>query len=161
MTKQIIIKKNTNSDHFDFDSIINSVELVDIVKYIIELDDPDKNDWIKDNYWYWYPANLISNNHKNGIHTSELEWAIFSYLVHNNILVIEKKYYNPLDDIDKYVPRTSYYNPLEAKLYVPILARLEKEGYLIRGEKIEYGMPFFKISKKYQRIDSLKKLGVW
>ena len=162
---QLIIKKHpTKYEHlpidnkFDFNSIINSVYLVDIVKYIIELDDPDKNDWLQGTYWV--------TDHIHGIHTSELEWAIFSYLVHNKILLIEnKKRFSTKDKFfkdfgEEYVPRTSYYNLLESKLYVPILARLEDEGYLIRSGKIEYGMPFFKISKKYNRIVNLGKLGV-
>lgn len=159
--KQIIIKedpfkyKHLYKDlDIDTDIVVKSVDLVDIVKYIIELDDPDKNDWLTGTYWV--------TDHTHGIHASELQWAIFSYLVHNKILLINKKRFSTEDKTfgEEYVPRTSYYNLLEVNLYIPILIRLEDEGYIIRSGKIEYGMPFFKISKKYNRIVNLEKLGV-
>ena len=59
----------------------------------------------------------------------ELYWSIFSYLIHNEILIIEDRFYGyNINRTEKYEKRTSYFNPIEINVYNPILESCEKSS---------------------------------
>lgn len=151
------IKEITNSE---FKAVIDNVDLYDICNYIISL---DTDTWVHSSYWSRAKAKLFKEleRKKEALkdpHRGEVMWAIYSYLVHNKILMIE-------DELSKsgFRKRDSYYNLLESQLYHPILTRLINEGFLVRTHipnPRESGIDRYKIGSSYNRMSNLEKLNI-
>ncbi len=105
----------------DFQSVIDEVNLSDILDYIISAID---GDWAPSCYWKHHDVN-------DNLFVGQLEWIIYSYLVHKGLLIVEDCYfgYNK-SRTEKYEDRYGYYNPLERDLYIPIINRMVDEKYL-------------------------------
>jgi hypothetical protein len=147
----ILIKKNPNDfinliyNKEDFQSVINEVYLSDILDYIISAIDKD---WAPKYYW-----SIKSKWGKMSL--SELYWLIYSYLIHNKLLIIEDQYFGYNESrTKKYKDRLSYYNLLEIDLYQPILNKMVNHKYLteING--------YYKLGPLYKRKENLIKLGI-
>jgi len=148
MIKPIVIKKCPHKfehipyDPNDFKYLVDEVNLFDICEYIISA---NKGDWAPNCYW--------SKVEKN-IRFVELQWLVYSYLIHKGLLIIEDKYFGyHKSRTEKYIDRCSYYNPLENRLYVPILDRMVNEKYLSIGE-----YRCFNLGTNYNRMINLNKL---
>jgi len=153
MKNFIIIKKDPNGhenlpyNKEEFQPVINEVNLSDILDYIIST---IEDNWAPNCYW-----SIKSKCDKMSL--GQIEWVIYSYLIHNKILIIEDQYYEYNESrTKKYKDRLSYYNTLEIDLYKPILNRMIDEKYLIIDQHIGY----FKIGPTYWRNENLIKLGI-
>lgn len=140
----LIIKKNISYNKECFQTVIDEVNISDIVQYIISAID---DNWAPNCYW------KIKSKEEE-IFFAELLWVVYSYLIHNEIIIIEDPYfeYNK-HRTEKYKNRLSYHNPLENNLYIPIIKRMSDEGYLT-SEKTNY----YKLGKMYWRNVKLDKL---
>ncbi len=151
-------KTNTTSsgkiyDHIyphkeDYQLIVNKVDLSDISDYIITA---IEEDWSPNCYW-----DIKSKEDK--MFVGKLDWVIYSYLVHNKIIMIEDKYTTETT----YKDRLSFYNPLEKDLYRPIIKRMTNERYLIdMGEELNTDLDtYYKLGPSYWRKENLTKLGI-
>lgn len=123
----ILIRKDPNRyenllhNKEDFQSVIDEVDLSDILDYIIIA---IEEDWAPNCYWKHHDVN-------DNLFVGQLEWIIYSYLVHKGLLIVEDCYfgYNK-SRIEKYKDRFTYHNTLEMDLYKPILNRMADEKYL-------------------------------
>lgn len=147
----IIIKKDPNRyenlsyNKEEFQPVINEVNLSDISDYIISA---IEDNWAPNCYW-------STKSKQDRMFIGQLEWVIYSYLIHNKILIIEDKYYGyNKSRTEKYKDRLSYYNPLEVDLYMPIIQRMIDEKYLINDELVRC----FKMGPTYWRKENLIKL---
>ena len=104
----ILIKKDPNRyanlpyNKEDFQSVIDEVDLSDILDYIISA---IEEDWAPKSYW-------SIKSKEEDIFIGKLQWVIYSYLVHKGLLIVEDRYfgYNK-SRTEKYTDRYSYYNP--------------------------------------------------
>lgn len=157
----LYIDKNKKISDSEFKKIIDSVDLYDICNYIISL---DSESWVPVSYWSRAKAKLHKDPEKQILkdpHYGEMIWAIYSYLVHNEILMIKNEH-SLKGDIRK---KDSYYNLLEAPLYHPILTRLIDEGFLIRTYQNNPSSVYsfndgYKIGSSYNRMSNLEKLNI-
>ncbi len=140
----ILIKKDPNEyknlpyNKEDFQSVIDEVDLSDILDYIITA---IEEGWAPKSYW-----SIKSKEDKMFI--GKLEWIIYSYLVHKELLIVELSY--PVKN-EKYKDRLSFYNPLEKDLYIPIIKRMVNEKYLT-----DVGGSFYKLGPIYWRNKNLE-----
>jgi hypothetical protein len=123
----ILIRKDPNRyenlpyNKEDFQSVIDEVDLSDILDYIISAID---GDWAPKSYW-------SIKSKEDDMFFGKLQWIIYSYLVHKGLLVVEDCYFGyNTSQIEKYKDRLSYHNTLEVDLYKPILNRMADEKYL-------------------------------
>jgi len=140
----ILIKKDPNRyenlpyNKEDFQSVIDEVDLSDILDYIITT---IEEGWAPKSYW-----SIKSKEDKMFI--GKLEWIIYSYLVHKELLIVELSY--PVKN-EKYKDRLSFYNPLEKDLYIPIIKRMVDEKCLT-----DVGGSFYKLGPIYWRNKNLE-----
>jgi len=146
----ILIRKDPNRygnlpyNKEDFQSVIDEVDLSDILDYIISA---IEEDWAPKSYW-----SIKSKEDKMFI--GKLQWIIYSYLVHKGLLIVEDQYFGYNDSrIEKYKDRLSFYNPLEKDLYIPIIKRMVDEKCLT-----DVGGSFYKIGPMYWRIKNLESI---
>lgn len=146
----ILIRKDPNRygnlpyNKEDFQSVIDEVDLSDILDYIISAID---GDWAPKSYW-----SIKSKEDKMFI--GKLQWIIYSYLVHKGLLIVEDQYFGYNDSrIEKYKDRLSFYNPLEKDLYIPIIKRMVDEKCLT-----DVGGSFYKLGPMYWRIKNLESI---
>ena len=127
----------------DIQSVINEVNPSDIIDYLISA---IEDNWSPNCYW-----NIKSKEDK--MFVGKLEWLIYSYLIHNEILMIEDKYTTETT----YKDRLSFYNPLEKDLYRPIIKRMTNERYLIdMGEELNTDLDtYYKLGPIYWRNANL------
>jgi hypothetical protein len=123
----ILIRKDPNRyenlpyNKEDFQSVIDEVDLSDILDYIISTID---NKWAPNCYWKFSSID-------DTMFSGELQWIIYSYLVHKELLLIEEQYFGyNTSQTEKYKDRFTYHNTLERDLYKPILNRMIDEKYL-------------------------------
>ncbi len=161
MKPSLLIEKDPNRfEHLpyndkDYNSVIESIDLFHLIEYIIDLDNDDKNKWVSKAYWD--KSKRIKSGVEDLLFIGQLYWAIYSYLIHNEYLIVEDQYYEyNLLRTDKYKTRCEYFNPLEITLYSPILRKLSSESYLESLEK--NGWRYYKIGKMYSRVINLKNL---
>ncbi len=144
--RPILIKKDPNGynnlpyNKEDFQSVIDEVHLSDILDYIISA---IEEDWAPKSYW-----SVKSKEDKMFI--GKLQWIIYSYLVHKELLIVELSY--PVKN-EKYKDRLSFHNPLEKDLYIPIIKRMVNEKYLT-----DVGGSFYKLGPMYWRIKNLESI---
>ena len=142
----ILIKKDPNGynnlpyNKEDFQSVIDEVHLSDILDYIVST---IEEDWAPKSYW-----SIKSKEDKMFI--GKLQWIIYSYLVHNKLLIIEDSYPN---NNEKYKDRLSYHNRLEKDLYIPIIKRMVNEKCLT-----DVGGSFYKLGPMYWRNKNLESI---
>jgi len=143
--------KNLPYNKEDFQSVINEVSLSDILDYIINAIDED---WAPKSYW-----SIKSKEDKMSL--GDLYWVIYSYLIHNKLLIIEDQYFGYNESrTKKYKDRLSYYNSLEIDLYKPILNKMVNQKYLT---EILHNFSFngyYKLGPMYLRKENLIKLGI-
>jgi hypothetical protein len=153
---KIIIRKTPDSAEHkieditsaDYATVINGVDLKDMTNFIKRL-----NELAPSIYW------------KGGdeFTMGELYWAIFSYLVDKEILLIEDKFFDYGTRENKYVSKTSYFNILEEDLYLPIAKRLIDDGYIIITKLSKMDSLIwhkYKVSPALIRDDKLNELGI-
>jgi hypothetical protein len=157
----IEIKKDPNgNDHLmghitdeDYKKLAESVDLKDITEFIKTL---NSDVCVPDCYWKNKGEDIFKKFYSGGLH-----WAVYSYLVYKELLIIEDRYYKyNTSRTDKYLKRNSYFNPLERQLYQLIIDRLVGEKYL-EEEKIPHKYTtsyYYTLGKSYQREDKLNKL---
>lgn len=155
----ILIKKDPHKyenlpyNKEDFQSVINEVNPSDILDYIVNTI-TDK--WAPHCYWKYSSID-------DKMFIGELYWIIYSYLVHNKLLIIENRYfgYNPWPALtykiersisSLYLDRCSYHNSLETDLYKPILNRMIDEKYLISSQD------FYTLGPLYWRNINLENI---
>jgi hypothetical protein len=149
----ILIRKDPNRwehlpyDKSEFQSVIDSVNLSDILDYIISAIDED---WSPKSYW-------SIKSKEEDIFIGKLQWVIYSYLVHKGLLIVEDRYfgYNK-SRTEKYTDRYSYYNPLEKDLYKPIMDRMVDEKYLTSWDGYVY--TYYKLGPVYWRGINLERI---
>lgn len=136
----------------DFQSVINEVNLSDILDYIISAIE-DK--WAPNCYW-------SINSKEDKMFIGQLEWIIYSYLVHNKLLIIEDQYYSYNQSrIEKYKDRYSYHNTLERDLFIPIIKRMVNERYLTDVSSDTNDIDrYYKLGPIYWRNNNLNTL-IW
>lgn len=166
MNELMYIEKNKNINEIplsEFQEVIDSIDLYDLCNYIISL---DTESWVPSSYWSRAKAKLYKDAEKQKEalkypHYGEIFWAIYSYLVHNEIIMIEDEYwrYNS-SRVDKYRKRDGYYSPLENRLYQPILTRLLNEKFLSISEVTYYGNDTYKMGSSYYRMSNLEKINI-
>lgn len=128
----------------DFDKLINHVDPDDITEFIIT--ELIGKSWAPECYWQ-------PNSIQDMIYRGELGWAIYSYLTVRGLLLIEDYYYS-LDmknGREKYLKKTTYYNPLEKCLYDPIFEKIK-----VNFDEVDTN--YFKVSKQYLRNKTLEKI---
>jgi len=150
----ILIRKDPNKytnlpySKADFQSVIDEVDLSDILDYIISAID---GDWAPKSYW-------SIKSKEDDIFWGQLEWVIYSYLVHKELLLIEDQYFGyNTSRTEKYKDRFSYHNTLEMDLYKPILNRMVDEKYLTLIDT-SYGVYNYKLGPVYWRKINLEKI---
>lgn len=150
--KPILIRKDLNRyenlpyNKSDFRSVIDEVDLSDILDYIVSA---IEEDWAPKSYW------SIESKESN-IFIGKLEWIIYSYLVHKELLIVEDQYFGyNMGRTEKYKNRCDYYNPLERDLYDPIIKRMVDERYLINVDN-----RYYKIGPIYWRNKNLESLSI-
>lgn len=142
----ILIKKHPNEyknlpyNKEDFQSVIDEVDLLDILDYIVNA---IEEDWAPKSYW-----SIKSKEDK--IFIGKLQWVIYSYLVHKGLLIIELSYPN---GNEKYKDRLSFHNPLEKDLYIPIIKRMVNKKCLT-----DVGGSFYKLGPIYWRNKNLESI---
>ena len=143
----------------EFQEVIKSVDPYDICNYIVSL---DTESWVP--RCYWSRESLDDKAKKLDHHYGEMMWAIYSYLVHNEILVIEDEYYgcnsSRVDKYKKYKKRDSYDSRFENQLYHPIISRLVIEKFLTVLEPVVHGFPRYKMGSSYYRMYNLENLNI-
>jgi hypothetical protein len=146
----ILIRKDPNRygnlpyNKEDFQSVIDEVDLSDILDYIVSAID---GDWAPGCHWKNHDVN-------DNLFVGQLEWIIYSYLVHKGLLIVEDKYFGyNTSRIEKYRDRCGYYNPLEKDLYIPIIKRMVDEKCLT-----DVGGSFYKLGPMYWRIKNLESI---
>lgn len=143
----------------EFQEVIKSVDPYDICNYIVSL---DTESWVPVCYW----SRAIKDTKKRiedfmDPHYGEMMWAIYSYLVHNEILIIEDEYYGCNSSrVDKYKKRDSYDSRFENQLYHPIISRLVIEKFLTVLEPVVHGFPRYKMGSSYYRMYNLENLNI-
>ena len=139
----ILIKKDPNSEenlnyrYEDYNRLVNSVNLLDIILFISRSK--------RNSYFYVNENGYLSRN--------SLFWAIFSYLIINSLLIIENRLYiseyesNPDHSprevsrrSEKFIKFDSYFYPLEGFLYSPILSKLVKNEFLFKNNYDSYSI---------------------
>lgn len=154
----IEIKKDPNrNDHLmdhitdeDYKKLAESVDLNDITEFIKTL---NSDDWVPSCYWKNKGEDIFKK-----FYSGELHWAVYSYLVYRELLIIEDKYNK--SRTDKFLKRNGYFNPLEKQLYQLIIDRLVYERYLEEESIPEkyFTSYYYTLGKSYQREDKLNKL---
>jgi hypothetical protein len=146
----ILIRKDPNRyenllyNKEDFQSVIDEVDLSDILDYIVSAID---GDWAPSCYWKHHDVN-------DNLFVGQLEWIIYSYLVHKGLLMVEDQYFRyNTSRIEKYRDRYGYYNPLERDLYIPIINRMVDEKYLINVDN-----RYYKLGPIYWRNNNLENI---
>lgn len=151
----ILIRKDPNRyenlpyNKEDFQSVIDEVDLSDILDYIISAIDED---WAIKSYW-------SIKSKEDDMFIGELEWIIYSYLVHKKLLMIEDQYFGyNTSRTEKYKDRLSYHNTLERDLYIPIINRMADEKYLkLIDTSYNYGHNY-KLGPVYWRRINLENI---
>lgn len=150
----ILISKDPNKyenlpySKADFQSVIDEVDLSDILDYIISTID---NKWAPNCYWKFSSID-------DTMFSGELQWIIYSYLVHKELLLIEDQYFGyNTSRTEKYKDRFSYHNTLERDLYGPILNRMVDEKYLTLIDT-SHGYGYYKLGSVYWRRINLEKI---
>ena len=130
----------------DFNSVINSVDLVDLLDFIKSLS-VDK--WVPNAYWK-------HKNNSNKFHWGEAVWAVYSYLIDRKILIIEDQYYGwNSSRTNKYLLKNSYDSTFENSLYDPILKKMVDSKYLNQMDG-----KYFQINKSILRSEKLEILDI-
>jgi hypothetical protein len=135
-------------------NVVDSIDLEDLMKFITSL---CTESWVPKCYW-----NEGIGGHifvKDGTDRGSLSWAVFSYLITKEIIMIEDKYFitHPNPKRERYVKRTSFDNRHEQSLYIPIVRRLVSEGWLSEYSNMNH---HYHLGKLYYRVKSLEKLGI-
>ena len=148
--KPILIRKDLNRyenlpyNKSDFQSVIDEVDLSDILDYIVSAID---GDWAPGCHWKHHDVN-------DNLFVGQLEWIIYSYLVHKGLLMVEDQYFGYNDSrIEKYKDRLSYHNTLEKDLYLPIINRMADEKYLTNVDD-----RYYKLGPIYWRNKNLENI---
>lgn len=147
----ILIKKDQNgyrnlpSKKEDFQLVIDSVDLSDILEYILIIINTKCAPIC---YWQCYSIEGVMSK-------GELQWVIYSYLVESKFLVIENRYFGYNGNTEIYKDKFSYYNVLEADLYNPILNRLVNQKYLIQDSVEPF---YYRFGPVYWRSTNLENL---
>ena len=143
----------------DYATVINGVDLKDMTNFIKRLNElvlsRDSNGLLVFSKVYWKGGDEFT--------MGELYWAIFSYLVDKEILLIEDKFFDYGTRENKYVSKTSYFNILEEDLYLPIAKRLIDDGYIIITKLSKMDSLIwhkYKVSPALIRDDKLNELGI-
>jgi hypothetical protein len=161
----ILIRKDPNRcenlayNKEDFQSVIDEVDLSDILDYIIST---INNKWAPNCYWKFSSID-------DTIYSGELQWIIYSYLVHKGLLMVEDQYFGyNTSRTEKYKDRCSYHNTLVNDLYNPIGNRMVSEKYITDvdyrilisqgGPNINYR--YYKLGPVYWRNHNLEKIGI-
>ena len=135
----------------DFKSIVDSIDLKDLFKFISSL---DTEEWVPSSYWT--PGEEMF--------CGQLWWAIYSYLATNEIIGFADPHANGFNNRDKYKSRKSFDNRFEKSLYQPILERMipdyfesveEEEGIPSYLDKV-YGN--YRLSRRIVRKIKIKEL---
>jgi len=127
-----------------FSEIVKAIDLYDMCQYFISLD-TDK--WVPNCYWTTQKSILKKRSGQ------EILWGVYSYLIHNEFILIEKKV--GTDSLRITTKRDSYYNKLE-NLYRMVIKRLLNEKYLIQNDTKLDG--YYRIGNSYQRQKNLDEL---
>jgi hypothetical protein len=151
----ILIKKDPNRyenlpyNKEDFQSVIDEVDLSDVLDYIISAID---GDWAPKSYW-------SIKSKEDDMFFGQLEWIIYSYLVHKKLLMIEDQYFGyNTSRTEKYKDRLTYHNTLERDLYIPIINRMVDEKYLkLIDTSYNYGHNY-KLGPVYWRRINLENI---